>query len=283
MATHTFDPYDEGTSTEQQAAETAALEQGEKLVAAQTEDKLRRMESTDASEEEVALIAGKFKSQDDLLKAYEELQKKLSSGQKEEDSEEEPSEEVSEEVTEETEEEVPEDANVKMMFDVNARFLEKGSFSEEDVEALSSMDSKDLVNAYLNYFQSANAAQQAAAVTNQQLVDIKATVGGDDAYNSMVGWAAQNLSEQEIADFNSVTSSNSAGAIRFAVEALNNRYRASEGYEAPLISGKKAAPKTKGYRSHAELSRDISDPRYQTDPAFRADVEAKLSKSADLM
>ena len=64
----TFDP-SEGISAEQQAAETAALEQGEKIIQAQEEDRERRMSQGEAEQEEVSLIGGKFKSQEDLLKA----------------------------------------------------------------------------------------------------------------------------------------------------------------------------------------------------------------------
>ena len=86
----TFDP-SEGPSTEQQAAETAALEQGEKLIQAQEEDRDRRMATTDSEQEDVSLIGGKFKSQEDLLKAYNELQSKL--GQPASEGEEEETEE----------------------------------------------------------------------------------------------------------------------------------------------------------------------------------------------
>ena len=51
----TFDP-SEGISTEQQAAETAALEQGEKLIQAQEEDRDRRMAATDSEQEDVCLL-----------------------------------------------------------------------------------------------------------------------------------------------------------------------------------------------------------------------------------
>ena len=56
----TFDPSEE-ISTEQQAAETAALEQGEKLIQAQEEDRDRRMAQGDSEQEDVSLIGGKFK------------------------------------------------------------------------------------------------------------------------------------------------------------------------------------------------------------------------------
>ena len=104
----TFDPT-EGPSTEQQTAETAALEQGEKLIQAQTEDRDRRMSQSDSEQEDVSLIGGKFKTQDDLLKAYNELQAKL--GQPASEGEEEESEEPvegSEEAPAEEAEEVTE-------------------------------------------------------------------------------------------------------------------------------------------------------------------------------
>ena len=49
----------------------------EKLDQAADEDRARKFEQSEAEGEDVSLIGGKFKSQDDLLKAYEELQKKL--------------------------------------------------------------------------------------------------------------------------------------------------------------------------------------------------------------
>ena len=71
----TFDPAEDPTP-EMMAAEQAALEQGEKLVSAQEEDRARKYEQNESEGEDMSLIGGKFKSQEDLLKAYEELQKK---------------------------------------------------------------------------------------------------------------------------------------------------------------------------------------------------------------
>ena len=41
----------------------------------------------------------------------------------------------------------------------------------------------------------------------------------------MIQWAGQNLDQTEIDNFNAVTATNNPAAIRFAVEALNNRFR----------------------------------------------------------
>jgi hypothetical protein len=276
----TFDP-SEDRSPEQMAAETSAMEQGEKLIQAQEEDRDRRMSQSESEEEDVSLIGGKFKSQDDLLKAYNELQSKLGKSEPEED--EEPSEEPTEPVEEEKEEEVEISENVKTFTDIATRFDAEGGLTEGDMTTLSNMDSKQLIETYFKYHavQTAKLTQDQATAT--QLKTIRDSVGGDEAYGQMIQWAGQNLAPEEIDSFNSVANSNNAAALSFAVEALSNRWKSVEGYEAPLVTGKKAPSKSKAFRSQAELARAISDPRYSTDPAYRMDVEEKLARSGDLL
>lgn len=276
----TFDPT-EGPTPEAMAAEQAALEQGEKLISAQEQDRQRMYDEADAANEDVSLIGGKFKSQEDLLKAYNELQKKLGQedSEEEEDAEEEQPE-ASEDVAEEVEEttEVVTQA-VDYMTQLGKEFDESGAVSDEAIEKLSSMDSKDLVAAYLKY----NANAQAATLQQSQVNDIMATVGGAEAYTEMVSWAGQNLPAEEVADFNAVTATNNPVAIKFAVQALSAKWKGAEGYEAPLVTGRKAPSKSKAFRSQAELARAIADPRYSSDPAYRMDVEQKLARSGDLL
>lgn len=276
----TFDPT-EGPTPEAMAAEQAALEQGEKLISAQEQDRQRMYDEADASNEDVSLIGGKFKSQEDLLKAYNELQKKLGQeASEEEEGTEEEQPEASEEAAEEVEEtsEVVTQA-VDYMTQLGKEFDESGAVSDEAIEKLSSMDSKDLVAAYLKY----NAKAQAATLQQSQVNDIMATVGGTEAYTEMVSWAGQNLPAEEVADFNAVTATNNPVAIKFAVQALSAKWKGAEGYEAPLVTGRKAPSKSKAFRSQAELARAIADPRYSSDPAYRMDVEQKLSRSGDLL
>ena len=274
----TFDP-SEGISTEQQAAETSAMEQGEKLIQAQEEDRDRRMAQTESEQEDVSLIGGKFKSQEELLKAYEALQSKLGKSEpgEEEEASEEPAE-VSEEVTAEEIEVSPARAAIDA---ASKAYEETGELSAESIESLSAMDSAELVKAYLESYKSQTQTAQQQAVAQADSDAIIAKAGGAEQYQTMVAWAAENFSPEEIAAYNQATV-NTASA-RFAVEALQNRYQAANGYEAKLVTGGKAAPKSKVFRSQAELGRAIADPRYQSDPAFRMDVEEKLMRSGELM
>ena len=269
MATTTFD-VTEGPSDEQKAAEAQALEIGEKIAQEEAEQRDARWEKNESED----LIGGKFKTQEDLLKAYQELERQRSEAKEEVESE---------DVEESTETEEPEEAPTHEAFSKAAEEYANGELSEETIDALSEMDSKDLIREYVKFYTQNQQQVQAQATSEADAKAIYDSVGGEEAYGEMVGWAAQNLSQDEIDSYNSVTNSGNPAAIKFAVEALANRYANSEGYEAPMVTGRKSAPSVQGYRSNAELARDISDPRYSTDPAFRADVEARLAKSGDLL
>ncbi len=279
MTTTTFDTTSDGLTPEQQAAEAQALAQGERIAQAEAEDKSRQYEQIDAENNGVNLIDGKFKSQEDLLKAYKELQKKLGQENTED------SDDLTENQEPTDEQAEPEETNeaVNYMQQLGKEFDETGTISEEAVDRLSQMDQKELIKNYLQYYQQSQATAQEAQLQDTAISDIKQSIGGEEAYTEMISWAGQNLDQSEIDNFNSVTATNNPAAIRFAVEALNNRFRGDVGFEAPLISGQKASASVQPYRSNAELARDISNPMFHTDPAFRSDVEARLALSNDLL
>ena len=163
MPTTTFDPSTNEVSVEQKTAEAAALEKGQELADANAEDKLRQFEKTESENE---LIGGKFRTQEDLLKAYQELQTKLGSNEKTEEREE-ATAEADETPTDETpEEEEPADDTVDYMFELNKEFEEKGQLSEEAIDKLSAMDTKDLIASYMKY-QAKSSEQARAGLQNQ--------------------------------------------------------------------------------------------------------------------
>ena len=202
----------------------------------------------------------------------------MSSGEKEEESSDE--EATPESSTEEEVEEKPLSDAEFALSKASEVYAKDGKLDEASIEELSKMDSKELIQAYVEYYSKTASFAEQRAVDTRSIYD---SVGGEESYTEMIGWASQNLSSEEIASYNEVTNSGNTAAIKFAVEALSNRYKAAEGSEAPLVTGRKAAPSKDRFRSHAELSRAISDPRYSTDPAYRSDVEAKLSRSTDLL
>jgi hypothetical protein len=229
----------------------------------------------DVNEERPEWLPEKFKSPEELAKAYSELQAKFSSRQKDvtEDSPVDNTDEPDQDVEEQAREAV-EKAGLDFE-DLSTRFWQNGGLADEDYSSLEQSGiPRNIVDQFI--------AGQLAIVEAQRSA-VFANVGGEAVYNEMTAWAADNLSEAEIDSFNRAVNSPDTGMVVFAVNGLKARYEAVNGREPTrMVSG--AAVKTSGevYNSLAELQVDMSDPRYKNDPAFRRKVEQKLGRS-DIM
>ena len=265
------------------AAEVAGEVEGVQLTA-EEQDSLQVGEQIQEQQEQ--LFAGKYKSAEELEKAYGELQKKL--GEKgDEDSEEagdsEPAE--SEEDSEEAEETSQPSAAAELITSASNEFSEKGELTPETIEKFSSMSSKELVEAYMQVQgQLPQASQEAevADISTAVVNEVKNAAGGETAYNNMVQWAGENLPQTSIEAFDNIINSGSVEAIKLAVSGLKAQYENSNGYEGTMLTGKAPTNTKDVYRSQAELVAAMSDRRYDNDPAYRQDVIAKLERSDNL-
>ena len=120
---------------------------------------------------------------------------------------------------------------------------------------------------------------EAEGLTEAQAQQLFQMVGGEKAYQSMVKWAGQNLSQEEIQMYDSVMGKGDPNAIFFAVQALNSKYTDSVGRDGQMLSGKSAKSEDSSFQSQQELVRAMSDPRYDNDPAYRRSVLEKLANS----
>ena len=116
-------------------------------------------------------------------------------------------------------------------------------------------------------------------LTQEQADQLFKMVGGKKAYQSMITWAGQNLSEGEIQMYDSVMGKGDPSAIFFAVQALSAKYTDAVGKDGNLLTGRSANKEDSSFRSQAELVQAMSDPRYDKDPAYRQDVMRKLENS----
>jgi hypothetical protein len=151
-------------------------------------------------------------------------------------------------------------------------FAETGALSTESYEALEKAGiPKAVVDQYI---------EGQKAIAANQTAEAHALVGGADNYKSMVSWAANTLGADEKAAFNSAVDKGGADA-KLAIAGLNAQFRATQGSNPSLLNGFAPAggDAVVGYRSTAELTTAMSDPRYAKDPAYRKDVEAKLAAS----
>ena len=265
------------------AAEVSGEVEGVQLTA-EEQDSLQVGEQIQEQQEQ--LFAGKYKSAEELEKAYGELQKKL--GEKgDEDSEEagdsEPAE--SKEDSEETEETSQPSAAAELITSASNEFNEKGELTAETIAKFSSMSSQELVEAYMQVQgQLPQASQEAevADISNAVVNEVKNAAGGETAYNNMVQWAGENLPQTSIEAFDNIINSGSVEAIKLAVSGLKAQYENSNGYEGTMLTGKAPTNTKDVYRSQAELVAAMSDRRYDNDPAYRQDVIAKLERSDNL-
>ena len=117
-------------------------------------------------------------------------------------------------------------------------------------------------------------------LTEEQAGQLFEMVGGEKAYKSMLNWAGDNMSKEEVEMYDSVMASGNANSIYFAVQALSNKYSDAVGNDGQLLTGKRsAAQQNEQFRRQQELVQAMSDPRYDRDPAFRDDVIRKLQNS----
>ena len=283
MSEIVFDATDPDVTAARETEELRLLESGSNLIDKQEADLLEQYRRSEVEAEEHAQYAGKFKSAEDLEKAYLELQKKL--GSKEENVVEEDSapDDSAPEEEEKPEEKSPVAKRVDFLKEASEEYYSNdNSLKPETLQKLKEMPSEELIDAYME-MQKNNPVVKAQPLSDDAAKSIVDSVGGQEAYNETLSWAADNLKPEEVAAYDNVVNSGNKDAIFFAVQALNQRYKDSVGFEGQQVSGK--APKTmvKGFRSNAELAAAISDPRYRNDPAYRYDIEQKLAASGDLM
>lgn len=239
-----------------------------------SEEDARDQESYEIGErlqqEQEQLLAGKYRDAEELEQAYIELQRKL--GQRSNDSADDPQPD--------TEEQVEEDDPIDVSFlDRLATEADTGEFSPETLQALESMSAADIADMFLAYRdQQPQASEESFQMTQDDVSELKGVVGGEQQYNQMIAWAAQNLSPEEIQVYDAVMDKGDPQAIYFAIQALNYRYQDSVGVEGRLLTGN-AAQTTDVFRSQAEVVRAMSDPRYDNDPAYRQDIYDKLERS----
>jgi hypothetical protein len=239
---------DESPAGELNADEQESLQLGEEMEAQQDQR-----------------LAGKYKNAEELEAAYLELQKKLG----DQSSKEEP-----EETPEETPEEESSDSS---LLDQLWEQAQADNYNDETLQQLAKADPTELAKMYLEY---RSKAQQSTGpqMTDADATNLRNAVGGDEKYNEMIGWASDNLTAQEIELYDSVMERGDPASAYFAVQALAYRYQDANGVEGNLVQGKSPAT-SGGFRSQAELVQAMSDPRYDSDPAYRQDVTRKLERS----
>ena len=178
---------------------------------------IEALEAAERQEQQEELIAGKFRSPDELLKAYQELEKKLGGRSGYEKAEE--------------------------------------SSTEEAVE------------------------QEVVVLSQDEEATIMESIGGQENFEAVQGWARENLDAAELEAYNREVNSGDYYRARNALQSLYYAFQENSGYEPELIGGKLSGSSSDVFRSSQEVMAAMNDPRYLQDPAYTQDVQDKLIRS----
>lgn len=217
-----------------------------------------------------AWLPEKFKTPEDLAKSYSELEKEFTKV-KQSQGQQPPANQP-------PKDSLKIDESGKAMvgnLDVskyNTEFAQTGQLSEASYKELEGMGlPKAMVDAYIE-------GQKSLATSF--VADVQSSVGGAEAYTQILTWAKTNLSKEEVTAFNNVCENGNIPQVKLAVAGIKAKYEAANGKDPNLTRGDKGgSPAVGGFRSYAEVTQAMSDPRYQTDPAYRQDVMDKLRTS----
>jgi hypothetical protein len=229
---------------EQAAAQEAAANTSSENEAPQTQEESRP-----------EWLPEKFKSAEDLAKAYTELEKSKST----------------KETKSSKTDEAPTDQNVmtSAIDEATSEFMESGDLSDKTFESLEKAGlPRELVEAYM-------AGQ--GALAESQVSTVKEAIGGDGNYEAMAEWAAENLAEDELAAYNEIVENGSVDQARMAVRGMFAQFKAAGGKAPNLMQGATQGSGVKPFGSAAQVTEAMKDPRYKNDPAYRQSVEQRLA------
>ena len=185
---------------------------------------------------EEKLLAGKYKSQEELEKAYLELHRKQSQPpeQREEVSESQP--QTAKEIYGDFVGGKLEEAGVDYG-NMNERWQKNGKLEDADYEQLQNAGfSRNMVESYLDGLQYRATKDNQLSV--QQATDLQNEYGGAERYKEMTEWAAQNFTESERTAYDKAMKSTDIDYVRLAVDGLQARYMAATDQEPRLIGGR---------------------------------------------
>tara|TARA_Y100001963_G_scaffold70623_1_gene98266 strand:+ start:292 stop:1044 length:753 start_codon:yes stop_codon:yes gene_type:complete len=235
--------------------ETGALSPEQE--AAQTQEQTQEQPQEQPQSERPEWLPEKFNSPEDMAKAYGELESKQSGKQTEESD-------TKQDLS------IPELSEKDMNY-YSQRFAENGQLDEEDYSGLEKLGvSKDMVNAYI---------QGQAAMQQQYTQTVYNEVGGQESYQAMTEWASNSLTPEEIAVYDEAVNSGDTTKTMSAVKGLQARYQLENGTQPNLMQGKTTGTGVQAYESLDQMKREMQDPRYASDPAFRESVQRKLAVS----
>lgn len=214
------------------------------------------------------LILGKFKSQDDLVKAYSELEAMLGGKKPEADQAPAPDASKTDGLKVDPTKQAAQDVLARAGLTEEALAAEHakdGKLSDASYAKLAEQGvPKSMVDRYLAGVR-ADAAQFESKVHD--------LAGGKDEFGKLLSWVKTNAPKEQIEAYNAAVDSGNLGQISLAL----NGFKAAYTNDNPALIGGRGNVGTVGFQSQAEMTAAMRDPRYAKDEAYRETVYAKIA------
>ena len=212
------------------------------------------------------LIGGKFKSQEDLLNAYQELERKQGA-----DPDKKPAKPI----------EPLHDATIKKAeeagLDIAAIENEWGEKGELSDETYGKLAKKGFDRVTVDTI-----IEGRKAIAQRFVGELSKVTGGADQMKQILEWSVTNLSEAEQEAYNSVVNGGDLETSKLALAGLLARYTKETGSPPDLVDGGESRPSAGGpkpFTSRAQVTEAMRDPRYKKDSAYQKAVSDRLAVS----
>jgi len=256
----------------------------------QEQEGLQTPEQTEPQDQET-LLAGKYKTQEDLEAAYLNAQKKiqeLSEGKQQEEplryTPEQAAETYGKEMVDkftEMEVDLPE---IMLKADKGedisqhySKLAEGFGVPEKAVEMFVQKNGGKLAKAEQQAPAQMSAAEEAGIINS---------IGGEQSFNQLSEWMSTNLSQSDLDGYNAAVNTGNKDIANFAITQMKSRYDAANNSEPSLISGgtnKSADVFTSDAQATAAMGaidKATGQRRYDVDPAYREWVNKAMARSS---
>ena len=204
----------------------------------------------------------KFKSDEEWRRSYDELESNFHSPSPAPDQ-------AQEELS------IPQASDAPFdMESLQKEYMETGGLKDASYKLLEDAGiSKEYANTYI-----AGVKALGEQIGNQ----VTDSVGGSGDYQNMVEWAQANYSPEQIQAYDTAVNSGDVQLAMLTARGLQADYQNYSGYEGQTVSGDtplRMSDSSDVFRSNAQVTEAMKDPRYETDMAYRQDVRDKLERS----
>lgn len=292
---NTPQPWFDGSQTDTSPQLTQAETEKGGMVAPGQENIVEEFAREQEKAQEEEAILGKFKSPQELAKAYAELQRKM--GQQSSKPQDAPAEEVEEAPAEVEGYSADQAAEVYGKEAVDALagkgidladLMWKADSGEDisshyDTLAETFNVPRTVVENYVSKAQAGVAGDGLSEGDAQQILN---QVGGQQQFDQLSAWAKANMSKDELASYNAVVDSGNKEAISWALRAMQARQQAPEAVVEPqLYGGGAPSDTTVRFESQQQVldamnkRNDRGQRLYDIDEAYRNKVQMVLAVS----